>query len=207
MSKWHRGNNAVRKKKLPASQRRNGIWLPTHLSFFSPADTVLRPFPSRPIITSISVNHHGALKFFSSSSFSPRGDECIPTSANFFVLGQERRATGGGNAGRRRGVKTRGVRTPDTCVSRTRVRTACVGPIISPLIPFLGTPIRLRKVSSHPALRQEAFGRPKKSGRPTAFKERKHLAAVTIIVFSRTSIVPDHPTFQNVLPYHRQGML
>ncbi len=67
--------------------------------------------------------------------------------------------------------------------------------------------IRLRKVSSHPALRQEAFGRPKKSGRPTAFKERKHLAAVTIIVFSRTSIVPDHPTFQNVHPYHHQGML
>ncbi len=39
--------------------------------FLSLADTVLRPFPSRPIITSISVNHHGALKFFFSSSFPP----------------------------------------------------------------------------------------------------------------------------------------
>lgn len=79
MSKWHRGNNAVRKKKLPESQRRNGIWLPTHLSFFlSLADTVLRPFPSRPIITSISVNHHGALKFFFSSSFPPEATNVFP---------------------------------------------------------------------------------------------------------------------------------
>ncbi len=147
MSKWHRGNNAVRKKKLPESQRRNGIWLPTHISFFlSLADTVLRPFPSRHIITSISVNHHGAHKFFFSSFF-PRGDECIPTSANFFVLGQERRATGGGggNAGRRRG---RQESRREGCVHQIRaylVRASGLRasvPSSPPLFPpFLGTPI------------------------------------------------------------------
>ncbi len=79
MSKWHRGNSAVRKKKAAdVTKKKWDMVTHTSLFFFSLADTVLRPFPSRPIITSISVNHHGALKFFFSSSFPPEATNVFP---------------------------------------------------------------------------------------------------------------------------------